>query len=151
MFSTNTIAHVDRIYDFIVALDKHCKEPQFNFNLQFSYDGDYGTNNLRKGSSSVIHDNIVWLIEKLNNTHLNKVRIRINHHGVLSLDLLQRLQTPDDIINYSNHMTDWGREFNLLNHNKNVYTTDEVDIALENPVQASALQGLQLNNFCTIA
>lgn len=151
MFSTNTVGFMDRIYDFIVGVDSKCKVPVFNMNIQLSYDGDYGTDNLRKGSSSSIHDNVRYLIEKLNNTNLNKVQLRLYHHGVLSLDLLNRLQTPEAIVEYSNHMVQWGNEFNKLNRNKNVHMDSEVDIALENPVEASTLTGLKLNNFCTIA
>jgi organic radical activating enzyme len=151
MFSTNTIAFTDRIYDFIIALDKHCKMPVFQLNVQFSYDGDYSTNNLRKGSSSQIHDNIKSLIEKLNNTNLNKVRVRVTHHGVLSLELLKKLQTPEAILEYSNHMVNWGKEFHELNTNRHVYTAPEVDIAPENPVEANTMDGLRLNNFCELS
>lgn len=151
MFSTNTISHMDRIYDFAMALDKHCKVPTFNLNLQCSYDGDYSTNNLRKGSASTIHDNIKWLIEKFNDVRFEKVKVRLVHHGVLSLDLLSKLQTPEAILEYSNHMVDWGREFNLLNHNRRVETFSEVDIALENPVEACTMDGLRLKNFCAIS
>jgi hypothetical protein len=89
MFSTNTIANIDKIYDFIMALEHNCNTPTFNFTLQCSYDGDYGTTNLRKGSSSLIHNNIKYLIEKLNETTLNKVHISLVHHGVVSLNLLE--------------------------------------------------------------
>ena len=150
-FSTNTIAHMDRILDFIKAMDEKCKVDEFFMSIQFSYDGDYSTNNLRKGSSSAIHDNIQWLIQELNKTHLKKVKLTIMHHGVMSLDLIDRLQTPQEIADYSNHMFDWGREFNSLNNNKNVYTSDEVDIALENPVEASSMQGLKLASLCSIS
>lgn len=151
MFSTNTIAHMDKILDFIKTVDEKCKVEEFFMNIQFSYDGDYATDNLRKGSSSTIHDNIKWLIEQLNTVPLKKVRLTIMHHGVMSLDLIDKLQTPQEVADYSNHMFDWGHEFNTLNLNKHVHLSDEVDIALENPVEASAMQGLKLASLCSIS
>lgn len=149
MFSTNTVAHMDRIVDFCVALDKAAPNP-FDLSIQLSYDGDYSTDSLRGASSSIIHDNLIWLFTELNKCKFDKLYIRFNHHGVLSLDLLDKLQHTKNVIDYNRNLYKWGEEFYHLNSNSHVTLVPDVDIGLENPVEATPEQGMQLAYFCEL-
>lgn len=149
MFSTNSVAHMDRIVDFLVAVD-NSSDKEFNISIQLSYDGDYSTDNLRGASSSTIHDNLVHLFTTLNTINFKWVNVRFNHHAVLSLHLLKQLQTTEAIAAYSRHLQLWGLEFYNLNHNRKVTLAPAVDIGLESPVQASTEDGLRLNQFCEL-
>jgi organic radical activating enzyme len=149
MFSTNTVAHMDRIVDFCVKLDKVTKRP-FDLNIQLSYDGDYSTDNLRGASSSSIHDNVEYLLTELNKHTFNKLQIRLHHHAVLSLDLLSKLQNTDALLAHSRNLKEWAAGLSVLNNNSHVILSDEVDIGLENPVEASTEQGMQLDYLCRL-
>ena len=150
MFSTNSIAHMDRIVDFCAKLEQTTPHP-FELSIQLSYDGEYSTDNLRKASPSTIHDNLIYLFTELNKINFNKVQIRFNHHGVVSLDLLHKMNTIEDIVNYTKHMFDWGEEFYKLNTNSHVHLIPNVDLGLENPVEASVEDGMLLNKFCELS
>jgi hypothetical protein len=143
-FSTNTMAHLDRIIDFFDKIDNTVKN-RFDLSIQFSYDGDYGTDNLRGASSSRIHDNLVEFFTKLNEKHYNHLDIRFNFHAVFSMGVMDKLNTPEDLIAYNDHLQKWGIEFYKMNKNKSVKMAPRVDMALENPVLASTAQGLKLH------
>lgn len=146
-FSTNTVAHLDRIIDFFEKVDATV-DKRFDFQIQFSYDGDYATDNLRGVSSSLIHDNLVKFFERLNKTYFKHIRVNLNFHAVFSMEILSKLSTSvDEIIKYNDHLQKWGIEFYHLNQNKRVTLAPKVDVALENPVNASTLQGIQLHNI----
>lgn len=143
-FSTNTVAHLDRIIDFFEKIDATVTN-RFDLSIQFSYDGDYGTDNLRGASSSKIHDNLVEFFNKLNTKHFEHLDIRFNHHAVFSMDVMERLNTIEDLIAYNDHLQKWGMEFYKMNKNASVHMQPRVDMALENPVPASTTQGLKLH------
>lgn len=149
MFSTNTVAHMDRILGFIQALDKYVKKDSFELQIQLSYDGDYATEKLRGVLSSQIHDNLVYLFTELNKIKLNKVKVRFNFHSVLSMDLLyNQLNTVEGIYNYTKAQKLWGEEFQKLNMNNMVsIPTRGVDMAIENPYNAGIEEGMKLKAF----
>lgn len=152
MFSTNTVDHMDRIIAFIVAVDKYCKTPRFMLDIQMSYDGEFSTENYRGTSASNIHDNAVYLITELNKIKLEKVKVRFNFHGVLSMELLKQMTDLDALYAYSNMAIRWGDEFQKLNTNKNIeIPTCGIDIGLENPCNASVDDGLRLRNFTQLS
>ena len=146
-FSTNTVAHLDRIIDFFEKIDSVVTQ-RFDFQIQFSYDGDYATDNLRGVSSSIIHDNLVQFFNRLNGIHFKNIRIRLNFHAVFSMEILNKLNgSIDEMLKYNDHLQKWGIEFYHMNQNRDVEIMPKVDIALENPVNASTLQGIQLHNI----
>lgn len=145
-FSTNGIAYPEKLYDFIATLDK-IVDHDFQLNIQFSYDGSYSTESLRKTSSQLIHDNVVTLMNKLNCTKLHHVYLDLHFHGVISRDLVKHLQTTEAIIQYQKDLIAWNSEFIDLNLNNHVSIGSEVDFGLENPVDASYEEGMDLANF----
>lgn len=145
-FSTNGIAYPERLYDFVVGLDK-IVDHDFQLNIQFSYDGTYSTESLRKTSGQIIHDNAAAFINKLNHTKLRHVFLDLHFHGVISRDLLKKLQTTEDIIKYQKGLITWSSEFLDLNVNNHVAMAPDVDFGLENPVDASFEEGMDLAVF----
>ena len=149
-FSTNTVGHMDRLVQYFKALDNALTH-EFHLSVQLSYDGDYSTDNLRGASSSVIHDNIIYMYNELNKINFRYLKLRFNNHGVLSFDLLKKLQDTQSIFDYTLHLIKWGDEFVKLNNNKNVQVQHGVDINLEAPAIASVEDGLRLMKFCELS
>ena len=56
--------------------------------IQFSYDGDYSTDNVRRANSKVVYNNLKYLIETLNTIHFDNITIALNTHGVISNELI---------------------------------------------------------------
>lgn len=149
-FSTNAVAYIDKIFDFIKAIDSLVKY-EFRINVQFSYDGEYGTEQSRNASVSDIYNNVMTLLEKLNNLTLNHVYCDFHFHAVLSKDLIYKLQDTDEFIKYYSSMLKWSEEFSRVNRNNHVILKDWIDIGLENPLEASAVDGITLAHLCELA
>lgn len=151
-FSTNTVGHLDRIIDFIKALEEKAPGEHFELSLQMSYDGEFSTDTLRGAETSKIYANLEEFFTTLNSISLNKVKVGINFHGVLSLELLKKLTTFDDIYNYSNALGEWGLHFVTLNNNKNVRIAQAgVDITFETPIRVGVQEGIDLARFCEMS
>lgn len=151
MFSTNTVAHLDRVVDFIDKMDTLVKKP-FHLQVQLSYDGDYSTDTLRGVEHSIIYQNVHKMIETLNQKNYKFMDVNFNFHGVLSLDLLNKLQDSESIYKYMQALGEWGLEFYMLSNNKHIrFSHSGVDISLENPVNAAVDEGIKLANFCNLS
>lgn len=150
-FSTNGIANIDKIISFIEVLnnnvDKLTIKNKFNFKLQFSYDGEYSTKEIRGANPQIIKNNIIYLIEKLNNINLDNMTIELNIHGVLSLELLEYFnKDKNKIIKYWDELIKFNNIISKINNNKNL-TIKPYYLGLEAPVNASQNQGELLYNF----
>lgn len=103
-FSTNGIACTDDIFDFIMEVEKNATE-QIEFPIQYSYDGFYGETKDRQHNKkekdteeqSIVINNLLNLIQKLNNVKLNFVNINFNLHAVLSMSTVNKLNSSKDI------------------------------------------------------
>lgn len=147
MFSTNTVAHMDRIIHYITSIDKNTKKP-FHLDIQLSYDGDYATEKLRGVATSKIHDNLVYLFNELNKVKLTMVDVAFNFHGVMSMDLLNTLTSTEAIYNYGKAAKAWGEEYQSINMNNNIHIrTCGIDMAIENPHNSSVDEGMKLGFF----
>ena len=150
-FSTNTMAHVDRIADFVKKFDSLVDHP-VHFAIQLSFDGEYSTNNLRGGSDSIIYNNVLTLINLLNDYEFKYADIRFNFHGVLSLDLLSKLTSIEEIQKYAKGLGDWTMNFYHKNTNRSVrFSHAGVDLSLETPIDAGVQEGLDIAHFCKMA
>ena len=89
-FSTNGIFGEDKIIDLIIALN-NIKGRTFHFDVQFSYDGEYGSTQLRHDTEQRSIQTLKKLIEKLNNINFENVHFHSYLHGVISFDLLKEL------------------------------------------------------------
>lgn len=145
-FSTNSMAHIDRIFDFLVAIDQYAHHPM-QINIQFSYDGDESTNTVRNANSSIIYQNIEKLLTQCNAYNFSKVTAIFDIHGVISIELLKRLNTVEKIKNYYTNLYEFGCSLKNKSTNQNVRFTEIVGLALENPVDACSHDGVLLANF----
>ena len=76
-------------------------------NIQYSYDGFYGETQERQHNKekkdteeeSIVINNLLNLIKKLNNIKLNYVNIKFNLHAVLSMAIINKFNTSKDIYN----------------------------------------------------
>ena len=146
MFSTNGMAYPERIVDFIKKLDQTLPNP-FTLTVQFSYDGDTSTNEIRGANDQIIYDNISYVLNELNQYKFHNVEVKMYLHGVLSLEMIKRLQTTEQILDYYNNMGQFGEELGMKCLNKNVYFDSVVSLSLETPVQASTEDGILLGAF----
>ena len=148
MFSTNGMAYPERIIDFLVKLDKsvHIKTRMF---IQFSYDGDTSTNEIRGANDQVIYNNLNKIITNLNSIKFNNIDIHMGIHGVISLALMKKLDTTEKILDYYNNIGKFADGLVSQVINKNVYMNSIPDLSLETPIQAGIEDGILLNNFMT--
>ncbi len=148
-FSTNGMAHTLDIFDFLVALDTTYSHPM-QISIQFSYDGDESTNNIRNGDAGVIYNNIANLIEKCNTYNFQNIVAKFHFHGVISIDLIKQLNTVELIEEYLKNLYTFGCSLSTKNINKKISIDPVVGLALENPVDASAEDGMKLANFLNL-
>ena len=118
--STNGIAFIDKLLNMVKILDKIITKDDFNISIQFSYDGELSTNNMRKTNDNIIIKNIKFFIEQLNNLTLSNVKININLNAVLSLYLINQLNSNESIVNYYNEISKVGQEIKSIILNPNV-------------------------------
>lgn len=103
-FSTNGIDCTDDIFDFILTVEKNATH-YMNFSIQYSYDGFYGETQERQHNKekkdteeeSIVINNLLNLIKKLNNIKLKYVNIKFNLHAVLSMAIINKFNTSKDI------------------------------------------------------
>lgn len=148
-FSTNGMAYPEKIVNLVLKLDElwKGKEKPLEFTLQFSYDGDLSTNNIRNAEAVVIQKNLLYIINELNKYHIDNVILRPHIHGVVSLELLKLLDTPEKVLDYYNNMADWVAPFVDLSTNFNVKFDYSPSLSLESPVDATTEDGLRLARF----
>ena len=147
-FSTNGVAFYDRLVQFVLTLDQNI-DHLFNLSIQFSYDGDYGTNKFRKANTVAIINNIKNFILNLNQHHLKFVTVDVHFHGVLPLELIKELnnQGIEQIKNYFDASSEFAEQFFNLGLNSNVHIPDFIGFSFENPLQTSAEEGRIISEF----
>ena len=146
MFSTNGMEYPERIVELIKRIDAYTNNT-VKLDLQISYDGEESTNELRGANDQKIFDNISYIINELNFIKLNHVDVNMYLHGVLSVALLRKLDSPDKILDYYNIMGKYGDDLFKQIINPAIKFRRAPDINLETPVQASTEEGLLLGNF----
>ncbi|MGF6375094.1 hypothetical protein M2140_000128 [Clostridiales Family XIII bacterium PM5-7] len=144
-FSTNGIDMVDQIYDFVVAVNEVAtKEIQMDF--QVSYDGAYGTENVRGGEGSSILNNCIELNKKFNQTHLPNVNVSFNFHGVVSNDLIEYLDNFEKIDAYLKEIESFLKQVRDTNISKHI-RWNGITLQYENGTDVHAEQGIRLADF----
>ena len=148
-FSTNGMAYPERIVDLVLTFEKlwENKDKPLEFTLQFSYDGDLSTNNIRNAESTTIQKNLLYIINELNKYQINNIIFKPHVHGVVSLELLKLLDTPEKVLDYYNNMADWIEPFLDLSTNFNVKFDYSPSLSLEAPVDATSEDGWRLTRF----
>ena len=145
-FSTNTMEYPDRIVDFLLKLDE-CATHDMNVRLQFSYDGEYSTNNIRGANDQKIYDNLCYIIDHVNTYKFKHIEAHCYLHGVLSLALLKQLQTSEQIRDYYDTMSEYTNSLTNRCTNNKFFVDHMIALGLENPVDASTDDGILLASF----
>lgn len=118
-FSTNGISNIDKILFFIKEIDQILNK-DFNLEIQFSYDGEWGTLNNRGIEASVIKNNLINFIQELNKIKLNYIHINLFFHCVTDFTLINYLVKEDKIESYWQELHDITQYFQNLSTNLNV-------------------------------
>lgn len=148
--STNGMAHMDKIINFLKTFDTLTKRQSFIF-IQISYDGDYGTDYIRRGNSKIVYNNLEYLIKTLNTIYFKNLNININVHGVISDEFINHFN--NDYKKIEQYFIDSNEKIQILadlNLNKNVFIKNTIDFSSELPINTSSIDGIKWNNFINI-
>lgn len=146
MFSTNAVAHIDKILDAIEIVDNTVTKP-CSFNIQFSVDGEKYTKENRGIDLSIITKNIETLILELNQKKLQFVKVILHLHNVVGHNIFSSLKSQEEIDAYWIELNTLNNYFCKLNDNKKVIFTPICSPAIEQPIQATKEDGVNLANF----
>lgn len=148
--STNGMANTDKIIDFLKTFDNLTKKHSF-ICIQFSYDGDYSTDNVRRANSKVVYNNLKYLIETLNTIHFNNITIALNTHGVISNELINHFNNNyKEIEQYFIQANEKIQYLTNLNLNKSVFIKNTINFSSELPINTSSIDGINWSNFIKI-
>ena len=145
-FSTNGVAFWEKIYDLIIEVDNNI-DHDILIRLQWSYDGDYSTNNIRHGSSQIMK-NLESLIKKLNTHKFNHVQVDVAVHGVLSFALMREINGEMDKLRaYYRNCVDTIRPISDLVSNENMHVHHTIALGEETPYKCSTEEGCAWYDF----
>ena len=146
-YSTNGMAGIDSVIEFAKAVDRII-DHKIIYRTQFSYDGIESTNNIRHADSATIKKNIFKYMDYLNeHGPFKHMEVELYLHGVLSFEMIYKLNTPEKIYDYFKELDDYA--FSLIDYNKcpSVRLIPRVSVNLEAPYDASTMDGIALANF----
>ena len=146
MFSTNAKAYPEKIISFLIELDKYAQQNTY-VEIQFSYDGDFSNNNLRKIDQTLVTSNINFVFNKLNQLNFKNINIGIEFNGVLSRVLTKELNTLDKINDYITKGKEWINHFVKLNQNPKVSVGEFMPMSPEVPYKCSIEDGVLIKYF----
>lgn len=146
MFSTNGVGNIDRILDFIDALD-NTYDDHVNLHLQFSYDGIESNQECRGLDSNRVKNNIIYFLQEVNKKPLKHMYINVAFHNVVSIELINSLTSIESINKYIKNLYETVTEFGTINTHKNVEVRPVPDAGIEVPVKASTEDGLNFYRF----
>lgn len=146
MFSTNGKAYPEKIISFLINLDKYTKQNS-TITIQFSYDGNYSNNNLRKVESTLITENIKYIISQLNSINFKNLFINFQFNGVITRELIYELNSIEKIKSFIDHGESWLMQFKNLNKNNNIHISTGIPFSPEVPFLCTVDDGIALNNF----
>ena len=144
--SSNGVGFTEDLCNFIKKVDETAKQP-IEFAVQFSYDGEYSNElNARGTKNDTVIKNIKYFINELNQYHFKNVSIRFNLHSVLSMQLVDSLDTYDKIHNYFTNYDNLMIELLDCITNKNIMYKAN-DFILQNSGKFTTEYGLRVTEF----
>lgn len=146
-FSTNGMDFSERIVDFIKKVDEVTSQDEIRISLQFSYDGNYSTNNIRNANNEKIYNTISKVINELNKVKFNHVNTTIHLHGVLSGALINQLNTMEKVYNYYKELDNFGYSLGELVINRNIELNTSVSVCPEHPRDGSVDERIEYESF----
>lgn len=148
-FSTNGMNPPSIIFDFIKAVNESCKKP-LEIGIQWSYDGSYGTDEVRGGDSSLILENIIEFNQLLNNYHLDNVIVDCTLHGVLSYPIMQEVNTLPKMHYFLQSLDNFCEQVHQSWNNKKVHWVNNVTTQFVNGTYSTTEDGLLFASFCQL-
>lgn len=146
-FSTNGITGDKDIIDFIKKLDSILTRPLI-FQLQWSYDGNYSSVNLRHDSEIQSLQTFKNVIKELNSIKLYNLNIEFMFHGVISQDLIQHLNGDmDSIKNFWESNLKITHDIKDLILNEKVFMSPTFGCAPEVPFKSTTEEGISFFDF----
>ena len=144
-FSTNMMGEPDSIIFFMEQINKYAKDTPIRFELQVSYDGQYGTNNYRKADADTIKNNCVKIIEYFNKMIFKEnVNFSMFFHGVTSNQLINDyLFSIDNIKEYLREIDNFIYDIRKLSMNKHVIIGN-ITLQYENGNEYTTEMGIKL-------
>ena len=149
MFSTNSKAFPEKIISFLIELDKYAN-PNTYAEIQFSYDGKYSNENIRKIDSNLIENNIKYIISELNQIIFTNIHIGFQFNGVITRELIYELNSLEKMNAFISHGEAWLNQFDILNKNNNIEIYTGIPFSPEVPYLCTVEDGIALNNFYSL-
>lgn len=120
----------------------------FTLAMQVSYDGAEETEKLRGINPDIIIKNVNSLILELNKIKLNKVKVELNFHNVISIELMKRLmKNEENFVQYWEELNQLAQSWYFLGNNKNVRINHMFSSGLITPYNGTQEEGILLSNF----
>lgn len=149
LFSTNGVGFIDQSIQFVQVLKTTITKP-LTFNIQFSFDGEWATEQNRGINSKIIINNIVKYIKALNSIDLGEfLTVRVSFHNVIDNNIINYYSDKENnekLLNFLNYFSDLANYFINLNTNKKVVIT-AFGPALIVPYNATIEEGKNLYSF----
>ena len=146
-YSTNGMANVEAVIELAKNIDKYV-DHEINYNVQFSYDGEYSTNNIRHANDQTIKNNIIKFMDYMNeHGEFRHMKIELSFHGVTSFAMIKQLDTPEKIHDYFKEVDTFAYGFVNYNTNPSVRVFRRVSMNIESPYDGSTTDGATLANF----
>lgn len=145
-FSTNGMTNSDIIYDFLIKLDEEAVNP-IHAEVQISYDGIYGEEEVRGGDSNFILENFIKLQKRLNEYQFTNLKqITFNTHAVLSNSLIEQLDDVYKVENFFKEYECFTEKIQNAGTNKIIHWVPPCFLA-QNCFSATVLDGVRFENF----
>lgn len=148
-FSTNGVANVDKLLNFVHLLKNTVIKP-FKFKLQFSYDGRNPTIKHRGADPDRIINNIVTFITEVNKIDLGEnLTVDIVFHNVADNEIMEYFADPskeEELFEYENEFDELTRYFFSLKRNPNVIIKP-FSVGIIKPFNGSVQDGKNLAAF----
>ena len=145
-FSTNGVAFPEKIVDYCRQVN-NTVSGEFELRFQFSYDGYKYTKEARGIDPNIILNNIKKVVEGLNALDLN-IQVTFGLHNVVTLDIMNELNTDDKIIAYWKEFEDISNEIqSLVKDPQHVIVTKSASCGLINPYNATIKDGKRFFEF----
>ena len=145
-FSTNGMENPQSIVNFIKKIDNNVDHP-FTITVQFSYDGEQATANVRKADGDIIQKNLLYFLHELNKIQFNYVKVNVHVHNVVSLNVIRENNSTEKVIEFYKQIDEWMAIVNKANTNAKVNLAPTIFSAIEAPVEATVDDGLLFADF----
>ena len=145
-FSTNGVAYPERLVDYCKKVNDTVTR-FFDVKFQFSYDGYKYTKESRGIDPDIIIDNFKKVITELNKYDW-KIEIHMNLHNVITMDVMNELDTDEKILDYWKEFDYIVKELHKLNKNPTkIKISDTTSPGVINPYNASSKDGKRFYEF----